>query len=73
MKRIGFLFLLFSLFLITSVYSKTLELKSWQIWDFSYNGIHQVSCSLAVSDGGSPVAGLPVEEFCIRETVFEQE
>ncbi|AFK06622.1 von Willebrand factor type A-like protein [Mesotoga prima MesG1.Ag.4.2] len=72
MKRIGFLFLLFSLFLITTVYSKTLELKSWQIWDFSYNGIHGVCCAVSVKNGEIPVTGLSFEDFTITETLVDE-
>jgi len=71
-KRIGFLFLLFSLLLITTVYSRTLELKSWQIWDFSYNGIHEVCCAVSVKDGEIPVTGLSIEDFTITETLVDE-
>ncbi|MFA6976687.1 MAG: VWA domain-containing protein, partial [Mesotoga sp.] len=72
MKRIGFLFLLYSLLLITTVHSRTLELKSWQIWDFSYNGIHEVCCAVSVKDGEIPVTGLSIEDFTITETLVDE-
>jgi len=72
MKRIGFLFLLFSLLLTPTAYSRTLELKSWQIWDFSYNGIHEVCCAVSVKDGEIPVTGLSIEDFTITETLVDE-
>ena len=72
MKRIVFLFLLFSLLLTPTAYSRTLEFKSWQIWDFSYNGIHQVCCSVSAKDGDVPVTGLSIEDFAITETLVDE-
>jgi hypothetical protein len=58
--------------LIPTVHSRTPELKSLQICDFSYIGIHRVCCAVSVKEEEIPVTGLSIEDFAITETLVDE-